>query len=169
MNPQGAFAQDYLAYLLARASHLVSGEFHQVVEANGLTPLEWRVLASLSGNQPLRISALADMVLAKQPTVTKLIDRLAAAGWVHRGQDAHDRRQCLVHLSAAGQHKVAPLLEVAREHEQRVLQQLGAPSARALKQALEALIRQLAPETPRCEAGVPASAAQRLRRRAAAP
>ena len=168
MNPQGAFAQDYLAYLLARASHLVSGQFHQVVEAHGLTPLEWRVLASLSGNQPLRISALADMVLAKQPTVTKLVDRLAAAGWVHRGQDAHDRRQCLVHLSAAGQHKVAPLLAVAREHEQRVLQQLGARSARELKQALEALIMQLAPDTPSCESGAGPHTPRRLRRRATA-
>lgn len=169
MNPQGAFAQDYLAYLLARASHLVSGEFHQVVEASGLSPLEWRVLASLSGNPPLRISALAAMVLAKQPTVTKLVDRMAAAGWVHRGQDAHDRRQCLVHLTAAGQHKVAPLLAVAREHEQRVLQQLGDTSARELKQALEALIVQLAPDTPSCGSGARPHTQPRLQRRTAAP
>ena len=28
------FVDDYLAYLLARASHLISGEFHQVVESS---------------------------------------------------------------------------------------------------------------------------------------
>ena len=76
------FVDDYLAYLLARASHLISSEFHAEVEASGLSLMEWRVMASLSGKPSLSIQALADIVLAKQPTVTKLVGRMQDAGLI---------------------------------------------------------------------------------------
>jgi DNA-binding MarR family transcriptional regulator len=135
-----AFVDDYLAYLLARASHRISSEFHAVVEANGLSLLEWRVLASLSGKPDLSISALADLVLAKQPTVTKLVGRMQDAGWVSRNDAAHDRRQSLVCLTAAGRRKVQPLLVKARAHEAVVLGELGADQTEQLKRTLERLI-----------------------------
>ena len=47
-RPKGAFVDDYLSYLLARASHVVYKEFNREVRAAGLTSLEWRVLATLS-------------------------------------------------------------------------------------------------------------------------
>ena len=34
MTDSAGFVEDYLAYLLARASHLISSEFHAVVEAS---------------------------------------------------------------------------------------------------------------------------------------
>ena len=73
MTNSAGFVDDYLAYLLARASHLISSEFHAVVEASGLSLMEWRVMASLSGKDSLSINELASIVLAKQPTVTKLV------------------------------------------------------------------------------------------------
>ena len=80
MTTEPGFVDDYLAYLLARASHLISSEFHTVVEASGLSLMEWRVMASLSGKDSLSINELASIVLAKQPTVTKLVGRMQDAG-----------------------------------------------------------------------------------------
>lgn len=51
----GAFVDDYLSYLLARASHAVYKEFDREVRAAGLTSLEWRVLATLSDGDGLTI------------------------------------------------------------------------------------------------------------------
>ncbi len=134
------FVDDYLAYLLARASHLISSEFHAVVEASGLSLMEWRVMASLSGKESLSINELADIVLAKQPTVTKLVGRMQEAGWVTRGDAAHDKRQSLVRLTAAGRRKVQPLLLKAKAHEAQVVAQLGQAQAEQLKRVLERLI-----------------------------
>jgi DNA-binding MarR family transcriptional regulator len=134
------FVDDYLAYLLARASHLISGEFHAVVEASGLSLMEWRVMASLSGKSSLSISELADIVLAKQPTVTKLVGRMQEAGWVLRCDAEHDRRQSLVSLTAAGQRKVQGLLRQAKVHEARVTADLGPEQTGQLKQILQHLI-----------------------------
>ena len=134
------FVDDYLAYLLARASHQISSEFHAVVEASGLSLLEWRVMAGLSGKEALSISELADIVLAKQPTVTKLVGRMQQAGWLTRNDAPHDKRQSLVRLTAAGRRKVAPLLAQAKAHEASVMAKFGEDQSARLKRVLERLI-----------------------------
>ncbi|MFJ2993914.1 MarR family winged helix-turn-helix transcriptional regulator [Pandoraea sp. NPDC087047] len=144
MSADGApFVDDYLAYLLARASTLVSDEFHREVAAAGLGVLEWRVLATLSDAQARTINQLTDIVLAKQPTVTKVVDRLEAAGDVVRGESATDRRQSLVRLTDAGVARVTPLLASARRHEARVLARFGQTQSAQLKDSLRELIEQM--------------------------
>ena len=151
MSPTTGFVDDYLAYLLARASHLISSEFHAVVEASGLSLMEWRVMASLSGKDALSVGELADIVLAKQPTVTKLVGRMAKAGWVQRSDATHDKRQSLVRLTPLGRRKVKPLLVQAQAHEAAVLDdvmaELGAVEVRQFKRVLERMIavRSIAP------------------------
>jgi DNA-binding MarR family transcriptional regulator len=88
----------------------------------------------------LNINKLASIVLAKQPTVTKLVGRMQDAGWVKRCDDAHDQRQSLVRLTAAGWRKVQPLLKQAKAHEAQVVSALGSDPAHQLKLMLERLI-----------------------------
>ena len=140
MSAPRGFVDDYLAYLLARASHLISSEFHAVVEASGLSLMAWRVMASLSGKDALSVGELSDIVLAKQPTVTKLVGRMADAGWVQRIDAPHDKRQSLVSLTPAGHRKVKPLLTQARAHEAQVMADIGVADAAQLKRVLERLI-----------------------------
>lgn len=140
MTTKSGFVDDYLAYLLARASHLISSEFHVVVEASGLSLMAWRVMASLSGKDALSVGELADIVLAKQPTVTKLVGRMEDAGWVKRCDATHDKRQSLVSLTAAGRRKVKPLLVLAQTHESQVTADIGAAEVAQLKRALERMI-----------------------------
>ncbi len=140
MSTTPGFVDDYLAYLLARASHLISSEFHAVVEASGLSLMEWRVMASLSGKTVLSVGELADIVLAKQPTVTKLVGRMAEAGWVTRSDAPHDKRQSLVSLTPTGRRKVKPLLARAQAHEAQVMADIGMDEVALLKRALEHLI-----------------------------
>ena len=78
------FIDDYLAYLLARASHLISAEFHVVVRRTRLPVLQWRVLATLADGQALSIGEVADIVLIPQSTLTRVAERMVAAGLLHR-------------------------------------------------------------------------------------
>ena len=138
--PSPGFVDAYLSYLLARASQRMSSEFHRVVESQGLSLMEWRVMASLSGKASLSINELADIVLAKQPTVTKLIGRMQSAGWVRRVDGTHDRRVSLVSLTPKGVKKVTPLLTQAQAHESQVLAGLSDQDIARLKQTLAHLI-----------------------------
>jgi len=134
------FVDGYLAALLAQASHLISSEFHEVVRRHGLSVSEWRVLASLAGGQPVRTGRLAELAVLKQPTVTRLLDRMAARGQVERVGSDGDRRVTLVRITAAGSRTVAHLIALAREHEARVLEPFGLERAEALKGTLRGII-----------------------------
>ena len=136
------FVDSYLPYLLARASFSISSEFHAQVEAAGFTVSEWRILASLSGVKQRTVGELADIVLAKQPTVTKMVLRMADQGLVMRSACTQDKRQAWVSLTLKGKKRVTPLLKKAALHEKNVLSSLGEPQSQALKSILQKLFKQ---------------------------
>jgi len=135
------FVDSYLPYLLARASFSISSEFHAQVEAAGFTVSEWRILASLSGVKQRTIGELADIVLAKQPTVTKMVLRMVDQGLVMRTACTQDKRQAWVSLTVKGKNRVTPLLKKAALHEKNVLSSLGEPQSQALKSILQQLFK----------------------------
>jgi DNA-binding MarR family transcriptional regulator len=134
------FVDDYLPALLAQASRLISGEFHRVVTTHGFTVSEWRVLASLAGSEPINIGALAQITTMKQPTVTRVLDRMQARGLVERLPNDGDRRVTLVRITPAGTRLVSKLIPLARQHEQRVLEPFGKQRSEDLKTTLRKLI-----------------------------
>ena len=135
-----AFVDDYLPALLAQASHLISGEFHRIVTAKGFTVSDWRVLASLDGAEPMSIGALARLTTMKQPTLTRVVDRLQARGHVRRIAHESDRRITLIEITPAGDKLVAGLIELAKEHERRVLEPFGLARSNDLKNTLRKMI-----------------------------
>ena len=134
------FVDNYLSYLLGRASHAVYREFHNQVKAAGLSSLEWRVLATLANGHHYSIGDLAHDVLAKQPTLTKLIQRMEQNGWVESGADASDARRTLVYETAKGRAVVMRLIRAAKAHEKQVLTGFSANEVATLKKILNALV-----------------------------
>jgi DNA-binding MarR family transcriptional regulator len=135
------FIDDYLGYLLGQANHALFKDFEAAVRAAGLGSLEWRVLATLSGQSAMPVGQLAQEVLSQQPTVTKLVQRLAAHDWVCVSNDPADQRRTLVAITAAGQRKVAPLIQQAHAHEARALSGLSEADSLRLKDQLRQLVR----------------------------
>lgn len=133
------FVDGYLGYLLGQANHALYKEFDSHVRAAGLTSIEWRVLATLHDGEPMTVSQLAHEVLAKQPTVTKLVQRMGEQGWLALQDDPADQRRTLVSVTAAGRRLVKPLVEKARDHEARLLRSLGASEKVALLKLLAKL------------------------------
>jgi len=138
----GPFIDGYLAYLLARASHLISAEFHAVVRRSRLPVLQWRVLATLADEQALSIGEVAAIVLVPQSTLTRVAERMVQAGLLLRADDAQDRRITRIRLSAKGLKLAAQLVQQARAHEAAVVQRLGAADAHTLKRLLRRLVEQ---------------------------
>ncbi len=134
------FVDDYLSYLLGRASHAVYKAFDARVKAAGLSSLEWRVLATLADGDGLTIGDLAQEVLALQPTLTKLIQRMEQDGLVEIGADATDARRTLVHETKQGRAVVMRLVRAAKEHERETLKGFSEREVATLKKILRALV-----------------------------
>lgn len=149
--PERRFVEDYLPALLAQASHLISSEFHTVARKYGFSVSEWRVMASLAGGVAISIGQLAQVTLTKQPTVTRLLDRMESNGHVERLPHDSDRRVTLVRITGKGTAQVEHLMDLAREHERRVLEPFGLLRAEELKNTLRQMIE--------VHAGMPPSAA----------
>jgi len=132
------FVDDYLLSLLARASHVVSSEFHLRLRARGVSVPVWRVLATLAGGTGETVSTLANACLLLQPTMTKVLDRMERDGLVRRRQDDGDRRLVRIHLTPRGEQMVAELLTAARQHEAEIMARH--PETAAIKDLLRALI-----------------------------
>jgi DNA-binding MarR family transcriptional regulator len=134
------FVDDYLPALLAQASQLISSEFHRVARQHGFSVSEWRVMASLAGGKAISIGQLAQVTVTKQPTVTRLLDRMEARGQIERLPHDSDRRITLVRITPQGARAVEHLMELAREHELRVLEPFGLARAEELKNTLRHII-----------------------------
>ena len=133
------FIDNYLPYLLSRAGFLVGGSFNAQLP-KGMGVPRWRVLAVLADRNYLTISNLARIVLLKQPTLTKVVDRLEAEGLVRRGAEADDKRKVIVSITKAGAARVRPLMAQAQRHQMTVLENFNAREQKILFRVLRNLI-----------------------------
>ena len=135
-----SFARNYLAYLLARASSIVSSEFHATLKNWKLSVPEWRVLACLMDVEGLSVGELAAMALMKQPGLTKVLDRMESDGLVERRGTDKDRRRTSIHLTTKGRALVKPVLRAAKAHETELLKRFTDEERAIIKYALDLLI-----------------------------
>jgi DNA-binding MarR family transcriptional regulator len=132
---------DDLAHLLARAELLVSETFQEELRRRRLAVPVWRVLASLQGGQDGEtVSALAAACLQQQPTMTKLLARMARDGLVRRVPDETDRRAVRIWLTPQGQSLAADLVRLAQRHEAALAARHPAGALRSLKVLLRGLL-----------------------------
>lgn len=136
---QAPFLDDFLLYLLARASAEASAGFHDIVRKRGLSVGEWRVMFTLQDG-PRTVGEMAARTLMQQPTLTKLLDRMEAAGTVTRQVDPTDGRRVQITLTEAGQAHNQALMPLAKQHEAALLSGYTAAEAAMLKSALNKLI-----------------------------
>jgi DNA-binding MarR family transcriptional regulator len=139
-RPACAFPDDYLPYLVARASHAILRDFHALLAPRRMRVSEWRVLGTLSSGGGYTVGALARATLFKQPTLSKLLDRLERRGLVRRVAGGMDLRQSLVELTARGRKRIGPVVAQARRRERAVLKAYRARDIRAFKGLLKAFI-----------------------------
>jgi len=140
VRKSGSFAESYLSYLLARASHIVASGFHARLKTWNLSVPEYRVVFCLAGADGLGVGDLAAMAIMTQPRMTKVLDRMERQGLVGRHADDGDRRRVLIHLTPAGRKRAAPVLRAAKAHEARLLAPFTAEERAVIKRALDLLI-----------------------------
>jgi 4-hydroxyphenylacetate 3-hydroxylase, reductase component len=137
-----AFYEDYLPYLLARAADDSTGFFHSKLKQFGLNMLSWRVLACLSDGMAWTVNDLRRVSLAKQPTVSKLLDRLEAQRFIKRNTDVTDARKVMVTLTKLGAQKITPVILEARHYNDSLAGQFKDGELERLKGMLRGLIEQ---------------------------
>jgi DNA-binding MarR family transcriptional regulator len=127
-----------LCFALAATSRSVVGLYRDLLEPLGLTHPQYLVMLALWEHDPRSVRAIARELRLESATLSPLLKRLEAAGYVRRTRSTDDERQLAVSLTTAGR----ALRERAREVPVAVADRLGWPVQRleALKDELTALL-----------------------------
>jgi DNA-binding MarR family transcriptional regulator len=120
-----------------------------------LTPTRLTALAVLAAAGPMRLGSFASRLGVQVSTMSRIVDIMAASGWLERRPDAADHRACVIAITSAG----SALLDTVRQDGATRLAacvaQLGPADLAALEAALpvlESLAQQVACRT-RASAG----------------
>ncbi len=119
----------------------VMGALAEVMGDFDLTPAQYNVLRILRGSHPERAtcSYIGERLMDRTPDVTRLLDRLGAAGLVDRARAKHDRRVVEVWITEAGLDRLRALDEPVDETIRALTGGLTADEQRTLSNLLEKL------------------------------
>lgn len=102
----------------------------------GLTPMEWRVLATLNTNGATPISALARHGSVLKSQMTRVITSLEQRKLIDRQANPADGRSSLVVLSAQGRSLAEEVMLEAMDRNERMLDRLNTKERAELRRLL---------------------------------
>ena len=105
--------------------------------SSGLYAGQDAVILALDANDGLSLSAIADQLGVRAPTMTKTINRLAAQGFVDKKDSETDARLSHVFLTAEGREAVKSVRKAIRRSQKQALQDMSAKDVKNLMKLLK--------------------------------
>lgn len=124
--------ESQVCFALAVASRRVIGLYRSVLEPMGLTHPQYLVMLALWQYEPLSVRRLGELVSLEPATLSPLLKRLEATGYLTRARDAADERSLRVTLTDAGRElrrdalQIPPAIMTKLEMDVDELQELHA-------------------------------------------
>jgi DNA-binding MarR family transcriptional regulator len=89
---------------IQRTADALSQKVEQFLKPWGISGTQYNVLRILRGAGPegLRCGEIGERMVAHDPDITRLLDRMEKAGWIERARDEGDRRVVLTHINRRG-------------------------------------------------------------------
>ena len=99
------------------------GEFRDVYKPFGITPQQYNVLRILRGKHPefINPSEIKEVMIDKNPDITRLCDRLLAMGLIGRSIDSDNRRKMNIAITDQGLHLLAQIQPLLTERQTQIL------------------------------------------------
>ena len=134
-----ALVQCYQAFVATSDSH---------IRTLGLTPAQFDIVATLGNTPGMTATELGEKTLITKGTLTGVVDRLVARGWVERVAHDTDRRCQIVRLTRAGDKLFTRVFPVHVAHMQAQFSGAGQADHARWQAALLSLQAQLETESP---------------------
>jgi MarR family transcriptional regulator, lower aerobic nicotinate degradation pathway regulator len=125
-----------VGFLLRCAHQHATEVFNAVMGRFSVTPTQFAALAKIDDLGSVSQNQLGRLTRMDPATISGVIGRLIARGYVRQATDIKDARLVVLTLTPAGQTAVAAMKRVAAEVSRRTLAPLNAGEATALLKAL---------------------------------
>jgi MarR family transcriptional regulator, organic hydroperoxide resistance regulator len=101
-RPAGPKLADLLCFAIYSTNLAYGRAYKPVLAELGLTYPQYIVIVALSEDDHQTVSGLGEKLFLESNTLTPILKKLEAMGYVRRQRDARDERQVLVSLTDAG-------------------------------------------------------------------
>ena len=157
-----------LPLLLLQARERVISHFRPILNANGVTEQQWRIVRVLYEVPSLEPREIVELCRISSPSLAGVLARMEDLGFVVRRRLPHDQRRVRVSLSARARAMAARMAPQIDATYRRIEQRVGAEFSARLQQSLDQLLATLeAQGSLRAERAAPSVIGRRRRRRAA--
>ncbi len=140
------FKHRNLPLLLLQARERVIARFRPLLNANGITEQQWRIVRALLETGPLEPREIVAVCGISSPSLAGVLVRMEELGFVTRERMDHDQRRLLVSLTPKSRGlaaRMAPQVEAAYAELEGLL---GAQLLQRLYAVLDELVETLEPE-----------------------
>lgn len=117
--------------------------FRPVLNEQGVTEQQWRILRALLQEDGLEPRQLCERCLISSPSIAGVLMRMEEAGWIQRERMEHDQRRVKVTVTAATKKlgkSIAPIIE--REYL-ALEKQVGVKQLQQVYDAIDTLLHNL--------------------------
>jgi DNA-binding MarR family transcriptional regulator len=130
--------ENQVCFGLAVAARSVIALYRPVLEPLSLTHPQYLVMLALWEREPRTVKDLSDTLALEPATLSPLLKRLEATGYIERKRSAADERALEVRLTEAGR----ALREEAEKIPSRIVARLGLPVSQleGLRESLHTII-----------------------------
>jgi DNA-binding MarR family transcriptional regulator len=138
----GSGEQEILLGLLIASARIIEPWEKFLKTTAGLTNNQYNVLRILRGSHPTRLacSEIAERMIARDPDITRLVERLTRRGLVARVRSRQDRRVVEVAITDKGRDVLRTVDPHVNRMPKAMLGHLGAAKLKQLGQLLEHVI-----------------------------
>jgi homoprotocatechuate degradation regulator HpaR len=157
-----------LPLLLLQARERVISHFRPILNANGVTEQQWRIVRVLYEQPSLEPREIVELCRISSPSMAGVLARMEELGLVVRRRLQHDQRRVQVSLTPRARAMAGRMAPQIDATYRRIERQIGAEFSAHFQQALDQLLGTLAAHAPRrVDRGEPSVIRRRGRRGAA--
>ena len=93
---------DFLCFAVYSANLAYGRAYKPILDELGVTYTQWITIVALWEQDEQTVSSLGDKLFLESNTLTPILKKLEAMGYLERRRDPKDERQVIVRLTAAG-------------------------------------------------------------------
>ena len=112
---------DCIIFLLAKAYQKAHGNFKKRLHTYGLTPIQHLILEALWRKDGISASDIGKKLVLDGATLSGVLDRMAAGGWVLKEPDAGDKRMLRIFLTVKSKSLRSKLSEARNQTNEELL------------------------------------------------
>ncbi len=136
-SESGPILPDNIGFHIRIVQMRIFREFYQAFEGAGMTPGMHTVLAIIRDNPGVRQRTLAELLMVREPNMTRMIQGLHASGLISREIDTSDRRAFHLLLTDKGNALMNGVADRIEALEEKVLGALEPKERKALRGYLD--------------------------------